>query len=498
MIEGQADGLDAVTWRIVVVTRASYTRTLAEFAIEASASDMGLPTMDATKRVILDTLGCAIGGWGVASSKVLTEVKVAKGGVPESTVLVSGERLPVTTAAYLNGHYANALDAEETIRHSGHLAACAVPPALSIAEATGSSGADLFAAVAVGFDVAARIGLSLKHIDILADGSVEIAPVAGLSWAAFASTVAAGRLFDLNADQLAQAFGITVATAPLPIAGQWGNLPSPRPMTKYGMYGAMAEAGVSAVLLARAGFAGDTTILDGDRGFWRIMGSRKCEWDSMTEDLGQRWLIEETSFKVYPACRFATPALDLFYELQARSGADGDDIAGIDVQVPHAMIAKHMDDSNVQTVVDGQFSVPHVLGLAACMGPAGPLWHTADAMVNKKVREFAARVNVRVYPEAAPIMEQLIREQGHCELIPTAMTLTTRSGESFYARTNHASGDPWEEDAVLTDNILHEKFRLFCEPFLSPTQIEDAIACVASLESQAGVSRLVDALVAGK
>jgi len=481
-----------------VVGRTSYTWTLAEFAIGASVSDIGSSTMEATKPVILDTLGCAVGGWGVTSSKVLTQVKVAAGGVPESTVLVGGEKLPVTTVAYLNGHYANALDAEETIRHSGHLAACAVPAALSITEATDRSGADLLGAVAVGYDVAARIGLSLKHIDILADGTVEIAPVAGLSWAAFASTVAAGRLFDLNVDQMAQAFGITVATAPLPIAGQWGSLPAPRPMTKYGMYGTMAESGVSAVLLAKAGFAGDTTILDGDRGFWRIMGSRKCEWDSMTEGLGQRWLIEETSFKVYPACRFATPALDLFYELQTRSGAAVDDIAGIDVQVPHAMIAKHMDDRNVQTVVDGQFSVPHVLGLAACMGPAGPQWHTGDAMVNEEVRDFAERVNVRVYPEAAPIMKQLIREQGHCELIPTAMTLTTKSGESFFAETDHASGDPWEKDAVIADEILRDKFHLFCESLLSPTQIEDAIACVASLESQAGVSGLVDALVADK
>ena len=41
-------------------------------------------------------------------------------------------------------------------------------------------------AIAVGFDVAARIGLSLRHIDLLDDGTVEIAPVAGLNWAAFA------------------------------------------------------------------------------------------------------------------------------------------------------------------------------------------------------------------------------------------------------------------------------------------------------------------------
>ncbi len=475
----------------------SYTRTLARFAVEARTGDLGREAVSATKRVALDTLGCTVGGRGVASSEILTRVRTASGGAGEATVLVGGERLPLASAAFLNAHYANALDAEETIRHSGHLAACAVPPALSAAEALGKSGAELLGAIAVGFDIAARIGLSLRHIDLLDDGTVEIAPVAGLSWAAFASTVATGRLLGLDPDAMARAFGVTVATAPLPIAGQWGNLPAPRPMTKYGMYGTMAEAGVTAARLAAEGFAGDPTILDGDRGFWRMMGSRRCQWDTLTDRLGQRWLIEETSFKVYPACRFATPALDLFYDLQAQAGVEADDIATVDVRVPHAMMAKHMDDPDVQTVVDGQFSVPHVLGLAACMGPPGPRWHSTEAMSDQRVRDFATRVNVRVYPEAAPIMEELIRKQGHCELIPTAMTLTTTSGRTFEACTDHASGDPWEQAAVVADAELQDKFRLFCEPFLAARQVDEAVACVESLEDLPDVRRLMSALVAG-
>ena len=175
-----------------------YTRTLAQFAVEARTGDLSPGAVAATKRVALDTLGCAVGGRGVGSSEILTRVRISSGGIGEATVLVGGERLPLAAAAFLNAHYANALDAEETIRHSGHLAACAVPPALAAAEALSSTGGELLGAIAVGFDVAARIGLSLRHIDLLDDGTVEIAPVAGLSWAAFASTVAAGRLLGLD------------------------------------------------------------------------------------------------------------------------------------------------------------------------------------------------------------------------------------------------------------------------------------------------------------
>src|SRR5205823_15114822 len=121
-------------------------------------------------RLILDTAGCVVGGSALTSTRMVRAVKSAAGGTPEATVLGTGERLPVTSAAHVNGHAGNALDAEETIRHSGHLAAATVPPALAVAERQHSTGADFVAAVAVGFDIGARIGLSLKHLDVSDDG----------------------------------------------------------------------------------------------------------------------------------------------------------------------------------------------------------------------------------------------------------------------------------------------------------------------------------------
>ena len=473
----------------------SLTESLVRFACEASFGDLSPATIDATKRVTLDTLGCAVGGRGVLSSHAVTAVKVDAGGKPEATVLVGGERLPIAAAAHVNAHYANALDAEETILHSGHLAACVVPPALVVAERAGSSGADVLAAIAVGFDVAARIGLSLRNFEVMDDGRVEIATAAGLTWASFASTVVAGRLLGLDPAQMASAFGVTVASAPLPIAGKWGKMASPRPMTKYGMYGAMAEAGVSAVLLTEAGFTGDPEVLDGERGFWRMMSSRHCDWEWLSEGLGERWLVEETSYKLYPACRFSTPALDLFYQLLDEAGAGADEIESIEILVPHIMIAKHMHDPAATTVVDGQFSLPHTIGLAARRGPPGPDWHTPDAIDDPAVRAFARNVTVSDYPEANVVLDRLLREQGHAELIPTAMTMTV-GGREYTATTEHASGDPWAEGGAVDDAALADKFRLFCSPSLEPDAIATAAELIGSLEAQSDIGPLVRSLVA--
>jgi 2-methylcitrate dehydratase PrpD len=54
----------------------SLTESLAEFACEASLTDLSPEAIDATKRVTLDTIGCAVGGRGVISSQAVTAVKV--------------------------------------------------------------------------------------------------------------------------------------------------------------------------------------------------------------------------------------------------------------------------------------------------------------------------------------------------------------------------------------------------------------------------------------
>ena len=473
----------------------TYTQTLAEFACTTTFPDLPTSTVDATRRLVIDTLGCAVGGRAVPSSQAVTRVMVAGGGPPDATVLVGGERLSLTGAVYLNAHYANALDAEETIRHSGHLAAATVPPSLAVAERLGATGSEFLAAVAIGFDVAARVALSLRPLDTTEDGRVVMSPVSGSSWAAFAATVATGRLLGLDAGQMAHAFGLTVASAPMPISGRWGVQAAPRPMTKYGLYGAIAEAGVLGALMAHEGMDGYDDILDGDHGFWRMTGSRRSDWDCLTDRLGKRWLVEETSYKAFPACQWAMPALDLFFRLLDSNDLRPDDIDTVEALVPEAAINKHMADHTVHTVVDGQFSIPHLLALAARGGPPGPGWHTSEALQSARVADFAQRVRVGVYDRAAPILADLMRTQGHAHLIPTSLTVRA-GGREFTAVSNTSDADQWDAIAARDDEVLRAKFRRFCTPALPAAAIDRALAVADGLEGEPSVDGLVACLVA--
>src|SRR4029434_8412846 len=107
-------------------------------------------------------------------------------------------------------------------------------------------------------------------------------------------------------------------------------------------------------------------------------------------------------------------------------------------------------------------------------------WHTSDALHDARVRSFAERVSVREYDDAGPILAKLLRDQGHAELIPTAASLTAR-GTTYTATTDHAIGDPWDENGAFSDASLEDQFRTVWRSSLPEVQIEDAIARVRRL-----------------
>jgi 2-methylcitrate dehydratase PrpD len=219
--------------------------------------------------------------WGARSldsGNIVIELAGETGGAGKSTVLGSSGKVAAATAAFANSYLGNALDADETLYNRGHHAVATVFPALALAERTGADGRALITAVALGYDVAARVGNSLTFSTVSAGGRGP-ASNASLGWISFASVTAAGSILELDPDRMAHAMGIAGWTSPLPCGLRWQQITSPKPMLKYTPYGFISQQGVLAAQLAGKGFTGDPGVLDGDRGFWRMSGAVKCDWD---------------------------------------------------------------------------------------------------------------------------------------------------------------------------------------------------------------------------
>ena len=76
-----------------------------------------------------------------------------------------------------------------------------------------------------------------------------------------------------------------------------------RPSMAKNNFGAAAQVGVNAALLARQGFEGPLDIFEGEAGFWRMFGADGCDAGRLTEGLGHLYEIREVGFKPYSCCR---------------------------------------------------------------------------------------------------------------------------------------------------------------------------------------------------
>jgi len=461
------------------------TELLVEFVRDTKFSDLPSAVVHDTKRIILDSIACAVGGYSIDAGKIVVEMAHELGGAPMSTILANGAMVSPASAAFANTALGNALDADETFLNSGHHAVCAVFPALSIVESRGLSGKDLITSVALGFDVGSRVGLSLTWAKITETGAIEFAPKSGLGWLVFSAVAAAGKALGLDKDQLANALGIAGYGSPLPSASRWGETAAGKPMLKYAPYSFIGLAGVMAAQMAQKGYTGDRTFLDG---YWKLAGTSECNWDILIKDLGKIWWISSTSIKPYASCRWTHYSLDLFLKILNEQKLRPEEIEEVIVDTFSIAASPHLSGVvDPETQIDMQFSIPFVLAVAAHGIELTPQWQSTGNMKEKRFREFARRVKVHADSSALTIMSQDIKHEGRFKRIPTKVTVSAR-GKKFTGSTEYAWGDPWTEETRMTDEQLAHKFRAYCSGMLRSGKIEKALDMLNNLESVGNVS----------
>ena len=476
------------------------TADLAAFALDTRFAELPREVVEATQRIIADTIACAVGAIGTDVGRSLIEVRSALGGRPDATLLGSDRLLPVTSAAYVGAHLANVLDADETLLNRSHFASCIVMPALAAAQWRGASGTELVTAVAVGFDIATRIGFSLAQYEVI-DGEVRWSTVFGFDWAALGTAAAVARVMGLTREQLENAFGTTLVSAPANFDMRRANgplfsMPGTQPnWHKYAMYGAIAEAGVGACLLAEAGFLADRTILDTDSNFWMSYGAKGCNRDFILADLGSRWFITETSIKPWPFCRYGHSALDLFSGLLAGHGIRAEEISQIQVTIPpfdvlQAIVTNLPPDDPFKLMMN----LPYAYGLVALGVPAGPKWWRESNLSDPRVAEIAGKVVCAIEPSWSWVLAEQVEGDGIWRRIPVAVTVRTARGE-WSACADYAKGDPFGDSRfVFTGAELAVKVLEYCSDELGPAAAQRLLDASSRLTEPGAIGELISAL----
>jgi 2-methylcitrate dehydratase PrpD len=343
------------------------SRELASFAATLRYEDIPAPVLERAADLFLDWFGSALAGKGARPVQSLARFMHAMGPVDgPSEVLIDRRGTSPLAAATINA--AASHFAEQDDVHNGsvfHPAAVVFPPALAVAQALGRPGRNLLVAAVAGYEVGIRVG------EFLGRSHYRIFHTTGTA-GTLAAAAATGSLLGLSPDQMQHAFG----SAGTQSAGLWEFLRDGADSKQLHTAHA-AGAGLTAAWLAADGFTGARHILEGDRGMAAGMSS-DADPARLTDRLGSRWALAETSFKFHASCRHTHPAADALLASMRAHRLAAADIGRVTAFVHQGAIDVLGPVVDPQTVHQAKFSMGTVLALAAVHGRVGLAEFDAD------------------------------------------------------------------------------------------------------------------------
>jgi 2-methylcitrate dehydratase PrpD len=398
------------------------TRTLCEFISGFGWADVPPPVVEGAKELFLDWFASALAGKDSRPVRAFQSFARQSGpATGPSEVLPDRSGTSPFFAALVNAASSHVVEQDDV--HNGavfHPGTVVFPAVLALAQAEKKSGKDFLLAAIAGYETGIRVGefLGRSHYTVF-----HTTGTAGT----LASAAATARLLGFDADRTQQALGSAGTQA----AGLWEFLRDAADSKQLHTAKAAAD-GLLATCLAREGMTGAKRILEGAQGMAAGM-SRDADPQRITDRLGSRWAIAETSYKWHASCRHTHPAADALLDLLRRERLGHEQVAQVTARVHQAAIDVLGPVAHPQTVHQAKFSMGTVLGLLAVHGKAGLDEFEELALTDARVAAFRERVRMVRDDEVEAAYPQ--RWIGKVEV-------RTTDGRTFAARADVPKGDP--------------------------------------------------------
>ena len=410
----------------------SVTESIADWMATAAIPPDCRATAD---RLVLDVAGLCIAAR--RETYVQAALASAEGG-GASTAIGHHGAFTAYDAALINGTAAHGEDYDDTFEggpiHSG---AVVVPAVLALAERERLPGPAALRGVVIGAELMCRLSLVAPKA-IHKAGFHPTATIGALSAAAGAAAA-----LGLSPAQCVDAIGLAGSMASGIIEylaeGTW---------TKRMHAGWAAQSGIRAALMARAGFLGPRTVLEGTHGFFHAFApSRPPDFGPVLDRLGEHWWVPTIAFKPYPCGTMTQPFIDCALALRSR-GIDPELITAIACNVGEGTVHRLWEPlaakQRPETPYAGKFSTPFCMAVAMLDGRAGFGQFTEDRIKDQAVRRLAAKIAYVVDPDD-PYPSNFT---GH-------LSATLQDGTIHEIRQPHMRGGA---HAPLTDDEIGAKF----------------------------------------
>jgi 2-methylcitrate dehydratase PrpD len=409
-------------------------QALADFAVKLQFEQIPQAVVERAKDCIIDIVGVCAFGSTVASSKPVLDYadRYGKGG--RSTVLGTSLKVHAPMAALANGVFAHSFEMDNLVSPSVgvHPGASLLPPALAVAQEVEASGRDFITAFVASFEVLHRIG----------DAALETAETVGFHspglTGPFGGAIVAGRLLKLNTEQMTNALGIagSLSSGLLEFAKSGGGT------VKRLHLGHGAQSGVMAAILARDGFAGPATILEGKFGYLNVF-CRDRDTNRLTAGLGEVWKTTRIMFKRYSCHITAHVPVTAILQLKNRFGFTGNDVEDVTVAGSQKMLSHH-NIPEPRDLAMAQYSTPFCVALACYLDPRDPSAFSEATLNDQAIRSLCRKVKL-----------QLRTQTSVQNPLASGVTVRLKDGRELLEEIEHFPGMP---EQPLDRAGLREKF----------------------------------------
>ena len=446
---------------------------LCDYALKLSYRDLPQEVIRRTKHIVMDTVGCALGGAESPPAKIARAAAAEITSAIPSTILISGQKTSPDLAAFANGVMIRYLDFNDTYTgpstcHPSDLLA----PVLAVVDARNGDGKDVILGTVLGYEV---------FCGLIDAGARE----PGRAWdqstyGVIAAAVAAAKLFGHTKEQMANAISLAVSSHISLEQIRRGQI-------SHWKGCALANASRNAVfcaMLAAKGMTGPEEVFEGKAGFFNSTGIR-FEIRPFA-DSADSYRIMKARVKAFPAGYFSQSAIEAILDLRSQI-PDLNDIKEIRLQTfPAGYEVMGSGEANWQpeTRESADHSLPFVMAVALMEGSVEIRHYEQMYYKRSDVRTLMKKISVRIGEEPVAAWPD----------IPlNIVDIEMKSGNVLSTKVAYHLG---HFKRLMTEEEQERKFRPLAEPLLPKRQIDDLLACLRRLDEVEQISELISLTVA--
>ena len=447
------------------------TAAMSRWAAELEFEQIDEKAVHEARRYLLDSLGCAFGGYRQEDTLHALEVLEEIGGTGPATILGSGKKTDVVSAALANALMVRVMDYNDIYwqqdpSHPSDI----IPAAIACAERQGGNGEELIVGIVLGHEFEMRLC------------EAAFPGIRERGWhhatlTAFVAPIVAARMLDLDAEKMQHAIGISGSRMATLGAVTAGKLT----MMKNTVDPLATQSGVLAALLAEKGYSGPEHVIEGKEGLVHCMGP---EWklELLEEGLGDAFRITECGMKAFPTEALTHAPISCVLDLVRENDLTPEEVEKVHIRslARAADILADPSKYDPRTKETADHSLPYVIAAAVAERQVTPLQFTNEKIMDETIRAQLDKVEVVADPEIEALFPELQR---------VIVTIHASGGREFTKQIDYPKGDPRNP---LTDEEIEEKFDALAEPLLPAVRRQEIKDAIWDLDKLDSITRLVE------